>query len=96
MIYRLSRRARRELLDIWLYIAEDNESAADRLVDAITQHFQMLGRNPYAGRRRDDLRMGYRSLAVGQYVIFYRVDPEAVQIMHILHGKRDLEALLGD
>jgi toxin ParE1/3/4 len=50
MTYRVSGRARRDLLQLWRYIAEDNESAADRLIDLITQHFQLLGRNPYAGK----------------------------------------------
>ena len=52
MTYRVSGRARRDLLQLWRYIAEDNESAADRLIDLITQHFQLLGRNPYAGKSR--------------------------------------------
>jgi toxin ParE1/3/4 len=46
------------------------------------------------GRQRDELRPGYRSFPVGQYLILYRVTDESVEIMHILHGKRDLGAVL--
>jgi toxin ParE1/3/4 len=95
MTYRVSGRARRDLLQLWRYIAEDNEFAADRLIDLITQHFQLLGRNPYAGKSRDDLRPGYRSFPVGQYVVFYRLAEPGIQIMRVLHGKRDLDALFG-
>ena len=35
MTYRLSRRARRDILAIWVYIAENNEPAADRFVDCL-------------------------------------------------------------
>jgi toxin ParE1/3/4 len=93
MTYRLSVRARRDLIEIWRYIASDNESAADRFIDFITQRFKILGETPYAGISRDELRPGYRSFPVGQYVVFYRVSESRVQIMHVLHGKRDLEAL---
>lgn len=93
MTYRVSRRARRDLIGIWCYIADDNESAADRFIDLITQRFQPLGKNPYAGRSRDELRPGYRSFPAGQYVVFYRLSDSGVQIMHVLHGKRDLDAL---
>ena len=95
MTYRLSRRARRDLLQIWNYIAVDSEPSADRFVDLLTQHLQLLGQNPYIGRRRDELRAGYRSFPVGQYLIFYRVMSPGVQIMHVMHSKRDIESLFG-
>ena len=56
MTYRLSRRARRDVLLIWRHIAEDNEPAADRFIDRLMRAFQLLGGNPHAGRRRDQLR----------------------------------------
>lgn len=93
MTYRVSGRARLDLIEIWRYIATDNESAPDRFIDLITRRFELLGENPYAGRSRDELRPGYRSFPVGQYVVFYRLSESRVQIMHVLHGKRDLEAL---
>jgi toxin ParE1/3/4 len=93
MTYRLSGRARRDLVEIWRYIANDNESAADRFIDLITQRFGLLGENPYAGRSRDELRPGYRSFPVGQYLVFYRLSESRVEIMHVLHGKRDIETL---
>jgi toxin ParE1/3/4 len=73
MTYRVTRRARRDILGIWRYIAEDNERAADRLVDLLTRYFQLLGDNPRAGRRRDELRRDYRSFPAGEYLILYRV-----------------------
>jgi toxin ParE1/3/4 len=61
MAYRLTKRARRDVLNIWRFIAKDSEAAADHFIDLLTHHFRMLGDVPYAGRPRDELRPGYRS-----------------------------------
>jgi toxin ParE1/3/4 len=90
MAYRLTRRARRDVLHIWRYIAEDSEAAADRFIDRLLHHFRILGDVPQAGRQRDEIRPGYRSFPVGDYLIFYRVREPGVQIMHIVHGRMDL------
>jgi toxin ParE1/3/4 len=90
MAYRLTRRARRDVLNIWRRIAEDNEPAADRFIDLLTQRYRLLGDMPYAGRRRDEIRPGYRSFAVGEYLIFYRATESGVCIMHVVHGRMDL------
>ena len=91
MAYRLTKRARRDVLDIWLHIAADNESAADRFIDLLTSHFRILGDFPEAGRKRDELCIGYRSFPVGEYLIFYRVAAQPrIQVMHVIHGRMDL------
>lgn len=92
--YRLTRKARRDLYDIWLYIAADSERQADRFIDRLTENFGLLGRNPLIGRERQDLRSGYRSFPVGSYLIFYRVRNPGVEISRVLHGGRDLPPLL--
>jgi plasmid stabilization system protein ParE len=58
----------------------------------------MLGSFPRIGRsREEDLGPGYRSLAVGEYVIVYCVEDEDEDalILRVVHGRRDLEALFG-
>ena len=93
MGYRLTGRARSDVLRIWSYIAEDSEAAADRFVDLLLQHFQLLAGNPHIGRRRDELRAGYRSFPVGEYSVFYQIGQPGVRIMHVVHGRRDLDTL---
>ena len=51
--------------------------------------------NILAWATRDDLRPGLRSFAVGQYVIVYAVEDEDVEILHVLHGRQDIEGQLG-
>ena len=94
--YRLTSRARSDLVEIWERIAEDSETAADAFVDRLMTTIRGLGSNPFIGRRRDELRRGYRSFPVGRYVVFYRVAEPGVEVMHVIHGARDLTRLLGD
>ncbi len=98
MAHRLAPEVETELDNIWYYIAKEsgNIEVADRLIDSVTDRFFLLASHPYIGRRRDqDLRPGLRSFPVGEHVIFYRIKGEDVMILHVAHGRRDLEALFG-
>ena len=37
---------------------------------------------------------GIRRCVHGDYLIFYRLQPEQIEVIHILQGARDIEALL--
>ena len=97
MAHRLAPQARAELSNIWNYIVKEsgNVGAADGVIDAITDRFCLLSQHPRMGRARDDLRAGLRSFAVGQYVIIYTIDDEDVEILHVFHGRQDIEGELG-
>ena len=81
-----------DLDEIWLFIAADNPDAADRLVDRIGGVFQLLQENPQAGRQRPELGRGVRSFAVGNYVVLYLALQDAVHVVRVLHGARDITA----
>ncbi len=61
---------------------------------ALTERFHLLSRYPLLGRHREDLG-GRRSFAVGDYVILYRVDDGDVAILRVIHGRRDIDGLIG-
>jgi toxin ParE1/3/4 len=96
MAHRLAPQARAELSNIWAYIVKEggNIAAADAVIDAITDRFYLLSQYPRMGRARDDLRPGLRSFAVGQYVIVYAMEDEDVEILHVFHGRQDIEGKL--
>ncbi len=48
------------------------------------------------GRRREELAPALRSFPAGNYVIFYRPVREAIQIIRVLHGARDIETMFED
>lgn len=85
-----------DLDGIWYYVASQsgNTQTADRLIDSITDRFFLIANYPNIGRRRDDdLRPGLRSFPVGEYIIIYRLQDEDVQILRVLHGSRNIQAL---
>ena len=47
--------AKRELQEIWLIIAEDNEPAADRVIDRLYEAFAQLAEYPNFGPAEPDL-----------------------------------------
>jgi len=80
--------ADRDLVAIWLFIAQENPRAADPQLDAIEARWQQLLVHPFSGMARDDIAAGIRHLVAGNYLILYRVLPAFVEIVRILHGKR--------
>ena len=92
----LTPRANADLEEIWMFIAADNPAQADDFIDLIDEKFQNLSRQPGLGRRREELVAGLRSFPVGRYVIFYLQVQDSLQIVRILHGARDLDAVFAD
>lgn len=91
--FRLSTRAKTDLAEIRRYIAQDNASAADRFVGEFFNLFQLLAGNPEIGQQRDELRPNLRSISHGSYVVFFYPKNDGVEIVAVVHGARDVEAL---
>lgn len=83
--------AHADLLDIWLYIAAENPNAADRVLDVIHHRLQQLAQHPYTGLLREDIGPGIRRVVIGQYLAFYSVSADAVDVLRVLHGKRRID-----
>ncbi|GAB6173569.1 type II toxin-antitoxin system RelE/ParE family toxin [Paradesulfitobacterium aromaticivorans] len=89
--------AERDLQEITDYLNELSPQAAfklyDEIVDSIGSLQQMPKRCPLI--KNTILRMkGYRMLAVENYVVFYVVSGDTVQIRRILFGRRQYEFFL--
>jgi toxin ParE1/3/4 len=85
--------AEEDLIEIWIYIAQDNPGEADRVLDDIEDRFFALANNPLIGRLRPDIAPELRYFTVGNYLILYRTLPDGVQIVRVIHGARDLPHL---
>jgi toxin ParE1/3/4 len=88
--------AQEDLLDTWVRIAADSPFHADRFLDLLGDKMQLLADAPGIGRSRAELFPGLRSLPVGNYVIFYCQVSTGIEIVRVLHGARDIEALFHD
>lgn len=91
-----------ELWAIWCFIAQDNPEAATRVIEAAYETFQTLAANPGLGRlrrfRSPRLRdvHSWRVSGFENYLIFYRGMAKGIQVLHVYHGARDIEALFGE
>src|SRR5262245_21954880 len=86
--------AEADLEQILDYLEERSPAAAERLAAAIDERCQLLGTVPALGSPRDDIRPGLRCVVVQRYVLFYRVTEQAVEVLRILHGSRDIDTLM--
>ncbi len=79
-----------------MYLARESGTVdvANQMIYQFTERFYLISEFPHIGRHRDDLRPGLRSFAIGSYVILYRVEKSGVRILHVIHGSRDIPALL--
>ena len=85
--------AETDILEIWDYIADDSLTAADRWVDHLDEQFRVLATQPMMGRARDELAPGVRSFPFGRYVVFYVPLDEGIDVVRVLHGARDIDAV---
>ena len=91
--FRISREARTDLEEIWAFVARDNPSAADALIDAFHARFRLLATRPLMGQARDELGEGLRSFSVGNYVVVFRAANGGIRIVRIIHAARNIEDL---
>jgi toxin ParE1/3/4 len=93
----LSPAAEADLMEVWSYTAEFfGAQQADRYLEELAEGLRSCATRPSRGRRRDDLRPGYRSLLLVRHVAFYTVLDDAVVVQRVLHGSMDPDQNLDD
>ena len=96
--YILSPAARADLDSIWDYTTETwSLDQAERYVLDIRVACEALASGQRQGRSADDIRVGYRKLAVGAHFLFYRMTDEGlIDVIRILHQRMDVPAHFKD
>lgn len=89
MILHWTARAEARLRRIQDYIAEDNPSAATRMIERILKRSLMIPAAPSAGRRvpehdRDDIR----DIFEHPYRIIYRLKPRQIDVISVMHVRQ--------
>jgi toxin ParE1/3/4 len=90
---------RTDLLDILTHIARESGSVsvAQRFVARLRQRCDELAALPGTlGRARPELHPDIRSSTCRGYVIFFRYVGNRFEVVNILEGHRDLEAIFHD
>ncbi len=86
--------AEQDLEAIGDYIAADNPTRAISFIRELRDQCQRIAANPTGYRLRPELSDDIRSCAHGKYVIFFAAAPEEVTVIRVLHGARDIPAIL--
>ena len=82
------------------YLLEDALDAATRFLDAVDQSIEAICDMPHIGAPKllkNPALSGLRFWAVKDFeamLIFYIVQPEALRVVRVLHGKRDIKKIL--
>lgn len=93
---RLRYSAQAQEVSIALCIADRSGSAltAERFVAKLRTKCRQIARSPIAiGRPRPDLLPGIRSVTFKNYMIFFRDLGDVVEIVNVIEGHRDIEAI---
>ena len=72
-------------------IAEDNPSRAVTFVQELREKCRVLAEMPKSAPARPELGEDIRSRPAGNYVIYYRPVSGGVEIIRILHGRREVD-----
>jgi len=94
------RQASLSLIEQAYWISEESPETADRFIDAAAASFSFLENNPEIGREDEarNVRLAgvrvWRVSGFEKHLIFYRPNPEGVEILDVIHGARDIEALV--
>lgn len=90
---RVSDPARRDLQTIWANISAHSVGSADRMIDILVHRCELIAEFPQMAPERPELAVGLRSFPVRNYLIFYPLIHEGIEVVRALHGARDLPAL---
>ena len=92
-----SPRARQQLTDLYLWIAEQSgfPARAEGFVSAIFDYCDGLADFPMIGLARDDLRPGLRTIGFRRRaVIAFAAHEDTVEVHGVYYGGQDYEALI--
>jgi toxin ParE1/3/4 len=89
--------AEQDLTEILEYVMLDKPDSAINLLNQLDHSISQLEFFPFQGVTPRDLRLqslGYRMLIVDNYLVFYIVLGDMIEIRRILHGKRKYNFLV--
>ncbi len=89
--YRLSERAKDELINIYDYTAAQfGRYQAEAYLSGLERTFGLLADFPYIGQSVDPLVPGYRRFRVQSHFVFYTGEANGIVIRALAHAARDI------
>jgi toxin ParE1/3/4 len=90
---RIAAAARADMDSIGEFIRRDNPIRAETFIEEIAAKIETIAERPFSFRARPDLKPRFRSAIHGSYVIVFQVVDEQIEILRVMHGARDIQAL---
>jgi toxin ParE1/3/4 len=84
------------------YIAFDNMDVSDKFLAAAEETFKQLAQTPKMGRVCEFYNLNLANVRqqpikeFRNYLVFYRTTDADVEILRVLHGRRDIDAILDE
>ena len=95
MTLRLTDTAEDDLAEAWAYLAlESSEAVAARFLSAVHAAFNQLQTFPMMGASREQFAHRLRVIFHGAYAIYYTPNTDELVIIRVLHGSRDIAAII--
>ena len=88
---RIRPRASEDLIEIWSYFADDSVANADAFIDKFCETLNVAAPSAWLGHQRADLAPELQSFPFARCIIFYCAGADAIEIVRVLHGARDIE-----
>ncbi len=86
-----------DLDQIWDYYERvAGRNTAEKIVRKIAEVVATIENRPFAGRPRNELLSGLRSLAAIPHVVFYGVTDDIPEIVRVLDSRRDIEGIFAE
>ncbi len=92
----ISQPAIKDLENIVDYFSSRNINAGEKFISQFEKKCQYLAQFPNMGRSYDDLKPSLRGLNLGDYIIFYRIIDDGIEIVRVVSGYRDLDSLFSE
>lgn len=93
--YRLFPRAQQDLEEIWLYTLQQwSPTQADSYVSNILSACKALAAGEKIGLNASEIRKGYFKYFSTSHTIYYKISPQHLDVIRILHQSSDINTHL--
>ncbi|MDJ1170675.1 type II toxin-antitoxin system RelE/ParE family toxin [Roseofilum sp. BLCC_M154] len=94
--YSISQEAIKDLDEISDYLANFSIEAGERFIQKFTDKCRKLVTFPNMGKNYQEIMPNLKGMIVDDYIVFYLIKLEEVEIVRVVSGYRNLESVFVD
>lgn len=89
----LTESARRDLRNIFDYIARENPEEAHRFLADLTSRIEWIAEAEFTGAPRDHIQPGLRAYPYRRRCVYFRHEGTRTLILRVVHGAQDVDQI---